>query len=191
MKKAFTMLEMIFVIIVIGILAAVILPEMRFSKTREAAIQLVSHIRYTQHLAMVDDKFGDNTVVGVADWYQKRWQIRFNGADNENYSIVSDNNARFAMDPLNRNVNLTKELENQVLTFSNGCANHTTISFDHLGRPIVGTLNNVSAYFADATPGTNVAGELMTTACRISLTGDENNVVIVIEPETGYAYIDI
>ncbi len=189
MKKAFTMLELIFVIIVIGILAAVILPEMRFSKTREAAIQLVSHIRYTQHLAMIDDKFGDNT--GGSNWYEKRWQIRFSGTNNRDYSIVSNNNTKFAADPLNHDANLTKELENQTLAFNNGCANHTIISFDHLGRPIVGALNNTSAYFTDGNPATSVAGELMTTACRISLTGDETNVVIVIEPETGYAYIDI
>ena len=57
MKKAFTMLELVFVLVVIGILAAVMIPNMQSTALREAAIQVVSHIRYTQHLAMIDDKF--------------------------------------------------------------------------------------------------------------------------------------
>jgi prepilin-type N-terminal cleavage/methylation domain-containing protein len=73
MKKAFTMLELVFVLVVIGILAAVMLPEIKSTKLREAAIQVVSHIKYTQHLAMVDDKFDSND----ADWYKERWTIRF------------------------------------------------------------------------------------------------------------------
>ncbi|WP_324171172.1 type II secretion system protein [Sulfurimonas sp.] len=96
MKKAFTMLELIFVLIVIGVLAAVISPQMKSTKLREAAIQVVSHIRYTQHLAMVDDKYGDNSA-GANDWYKKRWQIVFGasgaaiGANGKiAYSIFSD-----------------------------------------------------------------------------------------------------
>jgi len=79
MKKAFTMLELIFVIIVIGILAAIISPQMKSNKTREAAIQIVSHIRYTQHLAMVDDKYDANDIDGAGDaqWFNRRWMIRF------------------------------------------------------------------------------------------------------------------
>lgn len=73
MKKAFTLLELIFVIVVIGILAAVIVPNTHRNPLREAAVQLISHIRYTQHLAIVDDKFD----VTDANWYKKRWMIRF------------------------------------------------------------------------------------------------------------------
>ena len=57
MKKAFTMLELVFVIVVAGIIAAVVIPNTKTNPAQEAAIQLLSHIRYTQHLAMVDDKY--------------------------------------------------------------------------------------------------------------------------------------
>lgn len=73
MKKAFTMLELVFVIVIIGILAAIIIPNTRTNPLREAAIQVVSDIRYTQHLAIIDDKFD----VGDVDWYKQRWTIRF------------------------------------------------------------------------------------------------------------------
>lgn len=90
MKKAFTMMELVFVIVVIGILAAVVMPRTGSNRLNEAAIQVVSHIRYTQHLAIVDDKFD----VSDADWYKERWQIMFaNTAGSGNtwsYMIFSD-----------------------------------------------------------------------------------------------------
>ncbi len=76
------MLELIFVLVVIGILAAIISPEMRSNKIREAAIQLVSHIRYTQHLAMIDDKFDSSD----SDWYRDRWQLMFRSTIKETSS---------------------------------------------------------------------------------------------------------
>jgi len=113
LKKAFTLLELVFVIAVVGILAAIIIPNTRTNPLREAAVQLVSHIRYTQHLAMVDDKFAIDDV----NWYKKRWTILFNSdnyTDNEeSYTIYNDLNANgnpditstnkeVAVDPLNK-----------------------------------------------------------------------------------------
>lgn len=118
MKKAFTMIELVFVLVVIGILAAAIIPNIKSTSLREAAIQVVSHIRYTQHLAMVDDKFDskDN------DWYKERWTIRFKeelvysvltpagvNSDVWAYSIYNDsshdgnpNLSEMAINPLNK-----------------------------------------------------------------------------------------
>jgi prepilin-type N-terminal cleavage/methylation domain-containing protein len=96
MKKAFTMMELIFVIVVIGILAAVVIPRTGTNKLREAALQVVSHIRYTQHLAMVDDKFDANKVDSAGDikWFKERWQIMFantaGSGDTWSYMIFSD-----------------------------------------------------------------------------------------------------
>ena len=90
MKKAFTMMELVFVIVVIGILAAVVMPRTGSNRLNEAAIQVVSHIRYTQHLAVVDNKFN----AGDAQWYKDRWQIFFAntvGSGNTwSYMIFSD-----------------------------------------------------------------------------------------------------
>ena len=77
--KGFTLIELIFVVIIIGIIMSIIVSNPKDTKLREAAIQLISHIRYTQHLAMIDDKFAVNDE--KAKWYKARWQIRFtNGA---------------------------------------------------------------------------------------------------------------
>ncbi|MBL0721548.1 MAG: type II secretion system protein [Sulfurovum sp.] len=73
MKNAFTMIELVFVIVVAGILSTMIAPNFQGNNLRQAANQVVSHIRYTQHLAMMDNKFDVNDAV----WYRKRWTIRF------------------------------------------------------------------------------------------------------------------
>ncbi len=177
MRKAFTLLELVFVLVVIGILAAVIIPNTRTNPVREAAVQLVSHIRYTQHLAMVDDKFD----AANANWYRDRWQIVFIG---NKYSIISDINAT---DPMNANASLSNiDLGadySTTITLGGGCAGDD-ISFDHLGRPIVGDISDDAAAYE--------AGQLLTVPCVITLSnsGSDQNESINIEPETGYAHIN-
>ena len=72
-KYAFTMLELVFVIVVAGILTAAIVPRFDRNNLQEAADQIISHIRYTRHLAMIDDKFTAND----SKWFKGRWTISF------------------------------------------------------------------------------------------------------------------
>lgn len=209
MKKAFTMIELVFVIVVIGILAAIVIPRIGSNRLSEAAVQLVSHIRYTQHLAMIDDKFD-----GSANWYRGRWQIIFrNGAltgDELAYSIYSDSpnytgNAdvgEMASDPedpskllsggsssfnvtdsrANRKLNLGMTYGIETATMTGGCAGQTRLSFDHLGRPIEGTIHNMTQAYDNA--------NLLTAQCRITLVdNNDENITIAVEAETGYAHI--
>lgn len=87
MKKAFTMIELVFVIVIVGIISVMIAPSFGGNNLRQAADQLVSHIRYTQHLAMMDNKFSTTD----SNWFLGRWQIRFSQANSsESYFIMSD-----------------------------------------------------------------------------------------------------
>jgi prepilin-type N-terminal cleavage/methylation domain-containing protein len=211
MKKAFTLLELVFAIVVIGILAAVIIPNTNRDTLQEAAIQLVSHIRYTQHLAMIDDKF-DST---DDEWYKKRWQIIFgrsNYTDNKvAYSIFSDsatastanpNLSEFAIDPsnsskfltggysgtlytsdvrANKKMNLGLSYDIYTITLSGGCKGQRIV-FDHLGRPIEDSVITYTASYK--------SGKLIQSACIITLKSlTEGDANISIEPETGYAHI--
>lgn len=72
-KKAFTMIELIMVIVVVGILATAIIPRIDRNTLLEGTNQIVSHIRYTQHLAMMDNKYNPND----SNWFKKRWMIEF------------------------------------------------------------------------------------------------------------------
>lgn len=211
MKKAFTMMELIFVIVVIGILAAVVIPRTGSNKLHEAALQVVSHIRYTQHLAMVDDKF--NTA--DATWYEKRWQIIFGTSASTNnrpaYTIFSDTSgtgepdkSEMAKNPLDSNKLLsggysgtlhttndadevTKEMNLGYYgitgyNLAGGCSG-ARVSFDHLGRPFRGDLSSMTGAYSAGTQ------RLITSQCTITLTDSSDNVAIAIEPETGYACI--
>lgn len=175
MKKAFTMIELVFVIVIIGILAAVIIPNTRTNPAAEAATQLQSHIRYTQHLAMINDKF-DST---DSTWMRNRWQIVFNG---NQYSIVSDDNTVFAKDLLTQNDLDSIDLDDEYtvsVALSAGCAGQTDITFDHLGRPMVGDISDDTHSYE--------TGQLLILNCIITLSpsnGDDVN--LTITPETGY-----
>lgn len=192
MKKAFTMLELVFVIVVIGILAAVVIPRIGSNKLQEAAIQVASHIRYTQHLALVDDKFD----AGDATWHREKWQIQFeSGATEVGYVIYSDrnqggaaDNTERAIDPLSRKTisedsdvaNLKKKYGITQVQFDATCRGGTTgeLSFDFLGRP----------YF-HLTSTSNNYENLLTANCDITLTSSEGNAYVRVHPETGYACV--
>lgn len=117
MKKAFTLLELVFVVVAIGILAAAMIPRINTNRLGEAGHQLVSHIRYTQHLAMSDDQYDSND----SNWYLNKWQIIFEQTVKSNnqysYTIYSDyvgvssGNANsineIAVNPLNKTKRLT------------------------------------------------------------------------------------
>lgn len=82
MKKAFTLVELVFVVVVIGILAFALWPKKQPIQALAAARQIVAHIRYTQHLALNDDKFATHTDTGgtssiAKDWYKRLWRITF------------------------------------------------------------------------------------------------------------------
>ena len=84
MKRAFTLFEVILVIVVIGILAAVVLPRLKSDRLNEAADLFINTLRYAQHLAMVDDKYIADTSLSpypdavrarksVKQWYKQWW----------------------------------------------------------------------------------------------------------------------
>jgi prepilin-type N-terminal cleavage/methylation domain-containing protein len=89
-KKAMTLIELVLVIAIVGILSAVIAPSFQRDSLQEAANQVISHIRYTQHLAMIDNKFNPQD----STWFKDRWQIQFvkavDGEDVWAYTIYSD-----------------------------------------------------------------------------------------------------
>ncbi len=204
MKKAFTLLELVFVIVIIGIISVVMIPRTGSNKVREAATQLVSHIKYTQHLAMVDDRYDTNKKRGKL-WFAERWQIYFanDGSGNRNlvYTIYSDRDRatnadgdEIALNPLNEKLmtgdskygvdsitdkmNLTASYGIDSIAgdiMTGGCVNRQRLFFDFLGRP---HFNNDNAH-----------SRLMITDCNISICDNGDCATITIEAETGYAHI--
>ena len=209
-RSAFTMVELVMVIVVLGILAAVSLPKLDRDIKQEAADSILSDIRYTQHLALMDNKHDfDNP-----KWHQRFWRIVFStctGSD-KYYMIGTDDdmesstNAFFdeteaAIDPANgkpmfwtngtacqnggdgtvsERIFISKEYGIKDVNQTGGCANAAHIGFDHLGRPHRGFSNSSQPNYSS----------IMTTDCQFIFTLSDNTTFsITVEKETGYAYI--
>ncbi|OHD92280.1 MAG: hypothetical protein A2552_01865 [Sulfuricurvum sp. RIFOXYD2_FULL_44_160] len=211
MKRfAFTLLELVFVIIVIGILAVLAMPNFNRDGLAEGTEQLASHIRHAQHLAMVDDRFDPNH----AQWYSEMWVLWVrqvsdvnNGGQNEwFYEVFSDRAAyngnsteeEEATDPLTgeslgngtldntvddgKIINLTRNFGITNVAFAGG----TNVNGSTLRRV---AFDNMGKPYRDADPNPNANWRnfLLTTDMNISLTGSDGRIArIIISPETGY-----
>ncbi len=60
MRKAFTIYEAILVVVIVGILSAIAIPRLETDRLQEATDKLITALRYTQHLALIDDKYVPN-----------------------------------------------------------------------------------------------------------------------------------
>lgn len=89
-RKAFSAIELVFVIVIIGVLSIAAVPFFKKDDLALASAQLLSHIKYTQHLALVEDMYSATE----PKWYLKRWQIRFFKNNGEVfYAVFSDREA--------------------------------------------------------------------------------------------------
>lgn len=129
MKKAFTMIELVIVIVVIGIIAMVTIPKYDQNRVLIAAQQIASHIRYAQHLAMIDNR--TNLIAKPAprpatdpngdQWWRERWTIAFTQNTNGGrwgYSIYSDFSRNGSLNSPNE-VAPDPQNPNRLLTASN------------------------------------------------------------------------
>lgn len=86
--RAFTMLELIFVIIVLGILAALAIPRLKRDTQQEAVTNVLSAIRYARYMAM-----NDNVIQPTNNnWQRAFWRIGFEKCSDNGmfYYIASD-----------------------------------------------------------------------------------------------------
>ncbi|MDO5046114.1 pilus assembly FimT family protein [Campylobacter sp.] len=218
MKKAFTMLELVVVIVVIGILAAMAIPRLERDNLAEAVDQIVSHIRYTQHLAMQDNRFDPND----SSWYKKRWSITFNevnvcGSKEWRYSIYTDKSVsgnlnsetEVAKDPQNptkymsagwsgggsfcKNIspkfNIGKTFGIQEVKFSDACKDVQTISFDEFGRPMLSVSTTTTGGVGGAERGYDRILKFG-DICKITFTAEKKSAEITITPETGFVIVN-
>ena len=98
MKKSFSLIELIIVIIIVGILASTIKFSLTHNSLNQAIDQVIYHIRYTQQLAMRDDKYQTTEIDSSAKeenrskfWFKQWWHFKLTNAGNDIiYYIFSD-----------------------------------------------------------------------------------------------------
>jgi len=206
-KHAFTMIELVFVIVALGIIAAIAMPKIDRDLKQEAADSILSDIRYTQHMALVDFRQSfDN-----AQWQRSFWEITFEscgsgsglftgiGSDKDYEGDTDKEEA--AIDPANGKpmfwtntasctnggdstvsdrIFITKKFGITSVTGTGGCAGLKHIGFDHLGRPHIGFSGSGAPDYAS----------YMSSTCTFTFTmSDGDTFAINIEPESGHAFI--
>ena len=100
-RSGFTLLELIFVITIIAVLAAAAMFYFRSGDNEliQATNQLARHIRYAQHLALMDDRFDPSDDVNSSKWYGERWRIRFYDAGSRDYYVIFSDRDNKGGDP--------------------------------------------------------------------------------------------
>ncbi len=139
-KKALTTIELIFIVILIGIMSAVATSYFRDDKLALAAYQVLEHIRYTQHLALSEHKFDPKDVEFKSTpgylasregmYYRGWWQIRFQSIAPTNaangligYSIYSDFDRQGGIDVTNVVNPAINPLDNKWFRLYDNCPN--------------------------------------------------------------------
>ena len=213
-KSAFTMIELVFVIVVLGILASLAMGRMDRDLRQEAAETILSHIRLAQQMALSDNKHLPDNNVNRDKWQTAYWQfvLRPCGGD-WSYRVGSDTSlaggasglgkTESAINPIDGkylwaqnctnlannespSVLLTKKFGIDNINLTPSCGNRI-IAFDYLGRPHFDTNY-------DSTPDFR---NILTRDCSLTFTlstdqdndGNPDNFVITIEKETGHAFI--
>jgi len=192
-RYAFTMMELVFVIVGIGIMSAVILPRTDRDSSREAALHFAQHIRFAQHLAMVEDPFRNDEQT----YFFRRWSLAFLSGNRYVIAQSSDGtnvfaNYNFAQDPLTSSqldgtvggeTDLADKFNVSSVVFTGGCANDVVLTFDHIGRPLTDTLASYAAT-------TNRYTSLLKADCIITITANGESSSITMSPETAYVRIN-
>jgi hypothetical protein len=93
MKKAFSLLEILLIISLLGFLYTAFIPKTRVNKIDELTNRLVLQLKQVRYQALIDNKYNDLDVY----WHKKRWTFKFfrcrKDVGGMYYSIYSDNNA--------------------------------------------------------------------------------------------------
>jgi len=204
-KKSFSLLELLFIIVIIAIVSLGFFPKTINSKLNQAANKVIIHLKNTKNQAMIDNKFNHNDDF----WFRERWTMKFQNCQKSigglYYVVYSDTNhgghinkSETLKDPLtqkwlysnydcdassneSKDILLTKEYGVTKVEIScNSTSTIGQISFGYDGQ----------VYTKLGTKSNDTYKYLLTETCTISLYDKSNNkVTISIEPNTGYIYL--
>ncbi len=202
-KKSFSLIELIFIIVLASIIASQFIPKNNFSKLQQATDKIILYLKYTRYIAMLDNKFD----IENDEWYKAWWTLKFRRCNKDIgglyyvvYSDVSGGTAHYKKEDC-----LKDPISNKYL-YSNGCKEDTIndkskyilltkefgITSVDVTCNITGAIGQIS--FAHDGKIYSQLGAVpieeyeITETCYINLYDKNNKVTIAIEPNTGYIY---
>ena len=93
MKRSFTLLELILMIVLLGFLYTSFIPKVKASKIDDLTNRLVLYLKQTRYQSLINDKFSNSDNL----WHKKRWTLKFFRCRETTggiyYVIYSDKNA--------------------------------------------------------------------------------------------------
>ncbi len=92
MKKAFSLLEVLLIISLLGFLYTAFIPKTKINRIEELTNRLVLYLKQTRYQALINDKYNEND----DSWHKQRWTLKFFRCRKDvggiYYSIYSDKN---------------------------------------------------------------------------------------------------
>ena len=212
MKMAFSMIELVMVIVVIGILASISIPNLNKNIRQDAIDSIKNDIIYTKHLALLDNKHNINDSL----WQMTYWKWRYTLCNSSNkvfYSVSSDMNEKgnvnreeSAIDPSNGRylyqsnyfcnedatsneddspkVIISEKFGIKSITNGGSCERDVqSIAFDNFGRPHRGIESYSSVNYE----------YMMKSNCSFTFTFFDEDIkpfTIVIEAMTGRVFVE-
>ena len=216
-KAAFSMVELVFAIVILGILAAMAIPRLDRDYRQEATTSIVSSLMYAKHMAITDN------VTNPTDnkWQRAFWRFGITKCSDNSifYYIASDTNHDGIINP-NETINdtatgkimmadptkscidnvdnkvspsilLTKKygIDDSMITFTN-CTpvdNAKADSDKYIGFDYFGRIHK--GFLTSTTPDFS---SRVHTDCQITLSfkNDLNDVIITIESNTGFISVN-
>ena len=208
MKKTFTLIELIFTLVILSIIISLSIPKVQKTNLNLASKRIILYLKHTRYLAFVDNKYKNENTDFAKMWYKERWTLKFKKCSKSIgglYFIVftdknhkgSPNKKECAKDPItskwlysnydcdasndeSKYILLTKEYGIKKVDIS--CNSTNTIGSISFGI-------DGEVYSKLGTKPNQKEKYKLTKTCYIKLYDEDNNFVnIAIEPHTGFIH---
>ncbi|AJD05976.1 prepilin-type N-terminal cleavage/methylation domain-containing protein [Campylobacter lari] len=130
MKQAFTLIELVFVCIILSLLFSMAYVYYKPDYLRLGAEQVLNDIKYTRHLALIQNDFRAKEFnIAKREWFKAKWQLYFirskSATNNEQtYTIFldknGDGNANIGKNMINKDREIAVDLINPDILMNSG-----------------------------------------------------------------------